>query len=92
MLFAAVGALTLTGLLTSTSTPAEARSCTFVTRHWGKVANAKWKARENAIAGIGWKVNVVLDARPIGPVRITSCKRRDNGQWQCRASQKVNRC
>ncbi len=91
-LIAAAGALTMTGFFLSASTPAEARRCTFVTTHWGNVAKAKWKARENAIAGIGWKVNVLLDARPIGPVRITSCKRRANGKWQCRASQKVNRC
>lgn len=62
--------------------------CTELVTHWGKTAFTKWKARENARAGMGWKIRRLMGdtVKLVRGIRIVQCKYRGYEEWQCQAS------
>jgi hypothetical protein len=85
-----------TGALVTISTDAAAQGrCSDYVTHWGRRADSRGEARENAYAGMEWKLRnqYAMELGVERGIRIDQCKLRDGGySWQCQASAVVRTC
>ncbi len=92
---AALTGATLTG--DAALNGAEAGCPRYIT-HWGRMSRSRWMAKNNAEAGMDWKIRNRLGdtVQMIRGIRFEQCKRRyrpwGGRRWQCQTSAVVNTC